>query len=313
MTAPPTPDAATIWRPDFPIAARLTLSSLRHGAGDPCHRVTPDGAIWRTSRMPTGPVSYRIQQASPREVSAQAWGGGADELIAKVPELLGSLDDPGGFEPRNAVVAAAVKRLPGLRIPRTGRLLESLVPAVLEQKVVGLDAFAMWRRLVTRFGDPAPGPVPDGMHVPPTSQTWQEIPSWDWHRAGVEERKARVITLAASYAGRLDAAVARDPADPAEVYRMLVAIPGIGVWTAHETGCRVLGDADAAPIGDFHLPALLGEALGDGRAIPEDEVEAFLEPWRPHRYRLVRLLELTPGSRRERRAPRMPRVDHRAI
>ncbi|HWC33904.1 MAG TPA: hypothetical protein VG650_03650 [Mycobacteriales bacterium] len=190
-------------------------------------------------------------------------------------------------------------------------MLESLVPAVLEQKIVGLDAFAMWRRLVTRFGEPAPGPAPDGMRLIPTNETWQAIPSWEWHRAGVEQRKARTIALAASYAGRLEAAAAT--ATNAEVYRMLTGIPGIGVWTAAEVGQRALGDADAAPIGDYHLPALLGEALGDGRALADDEVVPFLEPWRPHRYRLVRVLELTPGSRRERRGPRMSRVDHRAI
>jgi 3-methyladenine DNA glycosylase/8-oxoguanine DNA glycosylase len=194
---------------------------------------------------------------------------------------------------------------------RTGRVLESLVPAVLEQKIVGLDAFAMWRRLVTRFGEPAPGPAPQGMRVIPSNEVWQSLPTWDWHTAGVEQRKARTIAIAASYAGRLEAAARSG--DNSAVYRMLTAIPGIGIWTAHEVGQRVLGDADAAPIGDYHLPALLGEALGDGRAIPEAECEAFLEPWRPHRYRLVRLLELTPGSRRERHGPRMSRLDYRAI
>jgi 3-methyladenine DNA glycosylase/8-oxoguanine DNA glycosylase len=182
---------------------------------------------------------------------------------------------------------------------------------VLEQKIVGLDAFAMWRRLVMRFGEPAPGPVPQVMRVIPSNEVWQSIPTWDWHKAGVEQRKARTIAIAASYAGRLEAAARSS--DNSAVYRMLTAIPGIGTWTANEVGQRVLGDADAAPIGDYHLPALLGEALGDGRAIPEPECEAFLEPWRPHRYRLVRLLELTPGSRRERHGPRVSRLDYRAI
>lgn len=313
MTETPTPDAATVWQPDFALSVRLTLSVLRHGAGDPCHRVSPDGAVWRTSRLTTGPVTYRIRQDETRAVLAEAWGPGSDELIARLPELLGAADDPDSFDPRDERVAAAVKRHRGLRIPRTARILESLVPAVLEQKVVGLDAFAMWRRLVTRFGEPPPGPAPDGMRLPPTAEVWQQIPTWDWHQAGVEERKARAIAVAASYAGRLEAAAEQHRGNPAEVYRMLTAIPGIGVWTAHETGHRAMGDADAAPIGDYHLPALLGEALGDGRALAEEDVEAFLEPWRPHRYRLIRLLELTPGSRRERRGPRMSRVDHRRI
>ncbi|HEX3706956.1 MAG TPA: DNA-3-methyladenine glycosylase 2 family protein [Mycobacteriales bacterium] len=313
MTATRTPDAATTWRPDFPISVRLTLSVLRHGAGDPCHQVADDGAIWRTSRIASGPVTYRIRQDAPQVVSGQAWGPGADALIAMLPELLGSEDDPDTFDPRDDFVRAAQTRFRGLRIPATGRVLESLVPAVLEQKIVGIDAFAHWRRLVTRFGDAPPGPAPIGMRLPPTADAWQEIPTWSWHRAGVEERKARTIALAASYAGRLETEAARRPNDPSALYRMLTAMPGIGVWTAAEVGHRAIGDADAPPIGDYHLPALLGEALGDGRAIREDEVEEFLEPWRPHRYRLVRLLELMPGSRRERRGPRMPRLDYRAI
>jgi 3-methyladenine DNA glycosylase/8-oxoguanine DNA glycosylase len=313
MAATLTPDARTIWRPDFAISVRLTLSVLRHGIGDPCHRVAQDGAIWRTSRLPTGPVTYRIQQDGPSVVSAQAWGPGGDELIESIPELLGGNDDPDSFDPRDDRVRAAQARFRGLRIPTTNRVLESLVPAVLEQKIVGLDAFAHWRRLVSRFGEPAPGPAPTGMLLPPTAEAWQQIPTWSWHEAGVEQRKARTIATAASYAGRLEAAAARRPCDPSEVYRMLTAIPGIGVWTAAEIGHRALGDADSPPIGDYHLPALLGEALGPGRAIPESDVEAFLEPWRPHRYRLVRLMELMPGSRRERRGPHMSRLDYRAI
>lgn len=261
--------------------------------------------------MDSGAVSYCLAQRGGGEVSVRAWGPGAGELVESVPELLGSRDDPDSFEPRDERVAAAHKRLRGLRVPRTGRVLEALVPAVLEQRIVGVDAFAHWRRLVTRYGEVAPGPAPAGMKVIPAKEVWQSIPTWEWHRAGVEQRKARTIALAASYASRLEAA-ARE-GNNGEVYRMLTAIPGIGVWTAHEVGARALGDPDAAPIGDYHLPALLGEALGDGHAIPEEEVEAFLEPWRPHRYRLVRVLELTPGSRRERRGPRMSRLDYRAI
>ncbi|HVU60101.1 MAG TPA: DNA-3-methyladenine glycosylase 2 family protein [Mycobacteriales bacterium] len=300
----------TIWQPGYPISVGLTLSVLQHGAADPCHRRDGDGSIWRTSRLATGPVSYRIRQRGLAAVEAGAWGPGADELIATLPDLLGSRDDPESFEPRVEIVRVAHRRLRGLRVPRTGRVLESLVPAVLEQRIVGVDAFAAWRRLVTKYGGPAPGPAPDGMRLPPTAEQWQDIPTWEWHRAGVEQRKAQTIALAASYAARLEAAA--HTAAPSEVYRMLTALPGIGAWTAAEVGHRALGDADAAPIGDYHLPALLGEGLGDGTPIPHEECEAFLEPWRPHRYRLVRLLELS-GVRRERRGPRMSRLDYRAI
>ena len=119
--------------------------------------------------MASGAVSYCLTQQASGEVSVAAWGDGADELIASIPTLLGSQDDPDSFDPRDERVRRAQERLRGLRMVRTGRVLESLVPAVLEQKIVGLDAFAMWQRLVTRFGEPAPGPAPAGMRLIPTN------------------------------------------------------------------------------------------------------------------------------------------------
>jgi 3-methyladenine DNA glycosylase/8-oxoguanine DNA glycosylase len=307
-----TTTASTVWRPDYPVDVRLTLSDLRHGSGDPCHRVTADGALWRTGRMASGPVTYRLQQHTLHEVMADAWGDGADELIAGVPTLLGSRDNPEQFDPRHRLLRDAHARLVGLRVPCTGRVLESLIPAVLEQKVIGLDATAAWRRLVTRHGEPAPGPAPDGMRVVPTAQQWRDLPTWEWHQAGVDERRAQIARRGASYAARLETAAAAADSDSSDLYRMLRALPGVGPWTTAQVGHRAIGDADALPIGDYHLAAMTGWALA-GRTIAEDEVEAFYEPWRPHRYRVVRLLELTPGTQPPRRGPRLSRQDYRRI
>src|SRR5208282_4058644 len=92
----------------------------------------------------------------------------------------------------------------GLRVGRSGRLFEALVPAVLEQKVVGREAHRAWRYLLRKFGEPAPGPAPAGMRVFPSPRAWARIPSWDWHRAGVEGVRARTIITAAEVAGRLE-------------------------------------------------------------------------------------------------------------
>jgi 3-methyladenine DNA glycosylase/8-oxoguanine DNA glycosylase len=302
----------TVWRPTYPVDVTRTLSDLGRGAGDPCHRVDRDSSVWRTSRMTTGPVTYRIGQNNPREIVARAWGPGAAEVIANLPALLGSGDNPESFDPRHALLASAYRRLSGLRVPATGRVVEALIPAVLEQKVIGLDARAAWRRLVTRFGEPAPGPAPAGMHLPPSPETWRDIPSWDWHRAGVEERRARTARLCASHADRLETAAAAHPGDPAAVYRLLLALPGVGPWTAAQVGHRALGDADALPVGDYHLASDVGWAL-TGQPLEEDQVLAFFEPWRPHRYRVVRLLELTPHTHAPRRGPRLTRQDFRKI
>jgi len=313
------PDAAATWSPPGPIDVPLTLSLLQHGPGDPCQRHEANGTVWRTLRTPHGPATLRIRRAGSAdaatarssdavsgigEVEAQAWGPGAPDALADLPALLGAYDHPETFEPRHRILRDAHRRHAGLRIPRTGRVLESLIPAVLEQKVLGVDAAAAWRRLVTRYGELAPGPTPAGLRVAPSAQTWREIPNWEWHKAGVERRRAEVAGRCAREAGALERAAAEN--DPAAVYRRLLSIPGVGRWTAAQVGQRALGDADALPVGDYHLAAMTGWSLA-GRTLAADEVEEFYEPWRPHRFRVVLLLKLTPGTLPPRRGPRLDR------
>jgi len=293
-----------------PVNASLTLSMLRKGKGDPTTR--HDGNhLWRTSRMTSGAVTYVLRQLEPVLIRAEAWGPGAAELLDGLPGLVGAEDDPSGFEPVHPILADAVRRHPGLRVPRTGRILEALIAAVIEQRVVGLDAFAAWRRLHVRFGEPAPGPAPVGMRVFPTAEQWAAIPSWEWHRAGVDPQRARTAQACARLGPQLERLLTR-AGDHAAVYRGLRSIPGVGVWTAAEVGSRALGDADAVPFGDYHVGKDVGAALV-GRPLDDDDLAETLEPWRPHRFRVVRLIQLSPYATRERRGPRMPRVDHRHI
>jgi 3-methyladenine DNA glycosylase/8-oxoguanine DNA glycosylase len=286
-----------------------TLGALRRGAGDPAHRVTADGTVWRTCSTPEGAATLRLA-AHPAEgaVRAGAWGPGARWLLDRVPALLGHDDDPAGFVPRHPVVAAAWARYSGWRVPRTGRVFESLVPAVLEQKVTGAEARASWRSLVRRYGEPAPGPAPAGMAVPPVAAVWRAVPSWDWHRAGVDGRRSRAVLSAAVVAARLEETVGMPRAD---AERRLRSVPGVGVWTAAEVRQRAHGDADAVSVGDFHLAALVGWALVGG-PVDDDGMLELLEPYAGHRYRAVRMIELS-GVRKPRFAPRTAPRDYRAI
>lgn len=223
--------------------------------------------------MESGPVTYALRQVGPDRISCSAWGPGAAELVTGIPDLLGARDDPDGFVPRHPLLVDAFRRFPGLRPPRTGRVVEALVPAIIEQKVVGLDAFAGWRRLLLQYGTPAPGPAPAGMRVVPTTEGWQAIASWDWHLAGIDPRRARTAMGCLQVANSLER-LGRDP-DPSVLYRGLRSLPGVGVWTAAEVGARALGDADAVSIGDYHLPKVVGgpphrlaPARGPGRGVP---------------------------------------------
>jgi hypothetical protein len=321
--APPTPPAArstTIdqdaglrreWRAPFGVDARLVLSVHRRGGRDPAYRADATGSVWRTSLTPDGPGTLRVLSRAADQgtlVVGQAWGPGAAWLLDTLPAQLGAGDNPSGFTAHHAVIGELFLRYPGLRIGRTGRLFEALVPAVLEQKVVGVEAHRAWRFLLGRYGTPAPGPAPAGMRVPPPPQVWARIPSWDWHRAGVEGVRARTIITAAGVASRLEECL---DLDPAEADRRLRSLPGIGPWTSAEIRQRAAGDPDAVSVGDYHLPKLIGWTLA--RQITDDAgMLELLAPYAGHRHRVSRLVELG-GSAPPRRGPRMSVRDYRAI
>lgn len=291
----------------FPGPARplATLAPLRRGRGDPCFVIAPDGAIWRTSQMPSGPVTARITKSALQVVECEAWGAGAAEFVDTATGLLGADDDPSGFSPDEPTIAAAYRKAPHLRLGRTGRVLEALIPAVIEQRVAGADAFRSWRLLVTEYGAPAPGPAPARMRVPPSAEVWRRIPSWEFHRANVDPGRARTIVGCAQRASSLERLTRRAPAAARDV---LTSLPGVGVWTAAETAQRAFADADALSIGDYHLATVIGRTLL-GHPIDDAQMVALLEPLRPHRYRAVRLLEVSGLASYARFGPRQPIKD----
>ncbi len=290
----------------FPGAAGFghTLAPLRRGLRDPCFRLS-DGTIWRTSLVPSGPVTARISRVAANAAHCVAWGSGAEEFVETLPALLGLDDDASGFAPRDPTVAAAHRRVPHLCLGRTGLVLEALIPAVIEQRVPGADAFRSWRLLVSKYGRPAPGPAPAGMRVPPSAEVWRSIPSWEFHRANVDPGRARTVVTCAQREASLERLVARPPAQAREA---LTSLPGVGVWTAAETAQRAFGDADAVSVGDYHVPKMIGWTLL-GRPVDDAGMLELLEPMRPHRHRVVRLLEVSGLASEPRRGPRLP-VQH---
>ena len=75
----------------------------------------------------------------------------------------------------------------------------------------GKDARRAWRRLVTKYGEPAPGPAPDHMRVPPPAEVWRRIPSWEFHLANVDPGRARTMVGCAQRADALERLVGRPP------------------------------------------------------------------------------------------------------
>jgi 3-methyladenine DNA glycosylase/8-oxoguanine DNA glycosylase len=296
----------TTYRPGRDFSLALTLAPLAQGSADPTFRRDASG-IWMTRSTPAGAATLLLRQVRDA-VTARAWGAGAEHAIAEVPALCGADDDGDGFDATlHPVVAELHRRMTGLRLTRAARIIPYLVPTILGQKVTGIEQKRAWRTLVTRHGEPAPGPAPAGMRVAPPPAIWRRIPSWEWHRAGVGPQRSDTVMRAVAVGDALERA---SGVDAAEATRRLRTIPGVGVWTAHEVVQRSHGDPDSVSIGDFHVAKRVGWAL-IGERVDDDRMLELLEPWRGHRQRVVRLIEAA-GIGYERHGPRMSIIDNRS-
>jgi 3-methyladenine DNA glycosylase/8-oxoguanine DNA glycosylase len=287
----------------FPVTGPLdvprTLAPLGRGPGDRTLRFAAN-RTWRATRTGDGPATIALDHVGD-QLHVQAWGPGAERALDGIPALLGLDQAPARFDAAHPTVGHLARRFPGIRIPRTAAVLDSLILAILEQKVIGEEARRAWFELIWRYGEPAPGPPELGLRVPPPPEVLAGLPYYAFHPLGVERRRADLIRRIAAHAAWFEAIV--DLPMP-EAYARLTAVPGVGPWTAAEVAARALGDVDAVSVGDFHLPNLVAYALaGEPRATDARMLE-LLEPYRGQRARVIRWLELS-GIRVPRYGPRL--------
>lgn len=280
-------------------------SALPHALGrsDPTIERGP-ASFTRAVHTPDGPGTLSLQWSRAGDVEARAWGPGAERLLDAAPAWLGLHDDVRSFRPAHPLVAELWRRAPGTRMGATRLVWPEIGPTVVCQRVQFVDAARSWRRLVRRFGAPAPGPVP-GLLLAPSAERLAGLRYHDLHRFDLERRRADALLVAARRADALEAAAGMEP-DPAVA--RLQALPGLGPWTATTITQAALGAPDVVVLGDFWMPTIVRSALtGDRTWCPDDApMLELLEPFAGHRGRVVRLLAAA-GLLPARRAPRRER------
>lgn len=304
------PEREREWRPAWPCPVGALLVQHRRGAHDPTW-FRDDAGWWRATRTPQGPARLLVTVRADHDdrVNARAWGRGADWVLDRLPDLLGARDDVSDFVPDDPLVERAHRAEPHWRYSRTGLVLESLVPSIIEQKVTAHEAFGAYRRLVLAYGTPAPGPgdAPP-LWVPPEADTLRRIPSWEWTQLGIDASRARTLAGVVRVAGSLERF---GESTGAELEQALTSVPGVGRWTSAEVRARVLGDPDAVSYGDYHLSSDIGWAVR-GEEFSDEELAQYLAPWVGHRGRVATLVRKVAG-RRPRRGPRSSPRTHLPI
>lgn len=239
----------------------------------------------RTLDLEGGPGSVVLTAAGPKQLTATFKLKDLRDLgaaVARVRTLCDLDSDPRGADAAlstDPAMRRLVRARPGIRVPGCVSAEELAVRAVLGQQVSVAAATTTAGRLAERHGemiDAAEIGQPGLRRLFPRMQTLATV---DPAELPMPRSRARtVVALAQALASgelRLDAGVER-----AEAREQLVALPGIGPWTAEYIAMRALRDPDA------FLPTDLGvrrglEALGeDGSPVA---TEARAESWRPYR------------------------------
>lgn len=280
------------------LAARATpgVESVEDGAYARTLRVV--GAAAALSVRPAGAgdaLELRLRAAAPRALEG---------LLARVRRMFDLDADPASIAATfrgDPLLAPLARRRPGLRLPGAADPFELAVRAVLGQQITVAAARTLAGRLAERFGAPFDG----GPRLTRLFPDAAALAAADLSAIGLTN--ARAAALRGLARAVRDGAVDFD-ADAEAVRAQLLALPGIGPWTADYVLLRGLGEPDACPCGDLALR----RALEPGRTATPREVAARAEAWRPWRGYAVFHLWAAAADAAGRKKPPKARATRRA-
>ena len=272
---------------------RGTLSPLVNGIGDPTVRSNHTSFTFARRRD-----VVHLNWSSHERSTTYALSHDDDCLLRR---LVGSDQTHLPWRIAHEAVRRAAKQHQALRIAGNGEVFPELVKAVLGQRITARDAAAQWARLVRTTGRLLEHPWGEPLWSTPDPDAVCSLSVADFHRMGVERRRAHTIRLVGDLARRhaLDSVSTMD--DLRAVTRDVI---GCGPWTLAVAAGNALGDADALPVGDFHLKNTVSWALTRRPRGTDEEMLVQLEPYAGSRWWVVRCLSLEYQA---------PRFSHRRV
>lgn len=286
-------------RPDAPYSLALTLRRFaRFPEAVDC--VEADGSYRRLLVEAGQPLLVTVRQTGPPSrprLAVRLQGRRARTRAAEraartlVERGLGTAHDLRGFYRRfrdDALLGPPIRAFGGLAVAGWPHAFETLVTTILAQQVNLVFAYSIRREFAETLGRRARFDGRTWTAFPSPERVARETPA-RLRRYRLSRAKAAAIhRVAHAFAtGELDDAALRALPDD-QVIERLVALKGIGRWTAETTLQRGLGRRDAFPAGDLGIVKYLAEGLLARDASSEAEMRTFSERWRPYRsYALV--------------------------
>ena len=244
-------------------------------------------SVRRLVRAPGGPVEVEVTLAAdraPGAVPVRLTLTSLGDLAPTVARLRRWLDldaDPHAIDEAlrtDVLLAPLVDSRPGLRVAGTVDPFELAVKAVLGQQVSTVGALTLAARLVAAWGEPGLG----GLALFPTAEQLACVGPDALRTIGLTGARASALHHVATAVA--DGLPLRPEADRTEVRSALLALPGIGPWTADYVALRALGDPDVFPAGDLVLRRALGElGGGDPRTVDVTWATHRARAWQPWR------------------------------
>jgi 3-methyladenine DNA glycosylase/8-oxoguanine DNA glycosylase len=282
-----TPDVSLRFEAGPPFDLTKSMFGKAMGLYDPCARLSPNGFV-RATRTVAGPASYRIA-IDGREVLFEAYGPGAASIAERAGELVGLSDEPHAFVTEHPAMKRLVDRHRGFRLARAPSLFEALITIVLEQRVTFSGAARSYGRLVRAYGEPAPGPF--DLMLPPSAERLATLPYYTLAPFQIEKKRADTLRRLATLEtrGRIRAL---ERTDLTTAKARLRAVRGVGPWTVGLAAGNALGDPDAVPVGDLHLPSMVTRFLANEHRGDDARMLELLGAFAGHRFRAIRLMML---------------------